>query len=605
MYQPDLPKAERRLHAFNLDRSQLRDLLGQAALRDLLDEQAIADAVARARWMTDDLRPASADQLHTWLLRVGELHRDDPLWADTQVSGWLRILRGTGRALEVQVGSAPVWIPTEYAPDFAAAVGTPEGKATPEIAAAQSKLTLRYARSHGPFTASELAQVYGWSVGQAERLLAGLESEGFVDHGEYLPHGSGVEWCDRELLRQIHRRSLAKARHEVEPRTAEEYASFLARWQGIGGQQSGSEALLTSLQPLLGLYLPAKLWEEYILPARVADYKPVFLDQLVGGGLLQWLAWGDGDAMRLALFNPGEAQPCNSAAVQALSPTQERIMATLRERGALFLPQLWSASGLGPNETLTELFTLIALGQVTNDTLGPIRLLLSHGPNPKRGWNVNQSMLSRMGRWGLVTDHEATDPEPLLQRLFLRHGILTREVINREGLVWSEIGAILERWEMIGKAKRGYFVTGLSGMQYADGRAVDNLRLGVETGLPEYLVLACQDPANPWGQQLPWPETSTVRLVAPSLVVLQRGNPILAVMGDKKLKLVAFGKLSAEQLHAALGELVAFLIRTPAGKRKLTVIEYNGQPVRETEAGPVLENLEFKPDYTSLTRWGR
>ncbi len=603
MYQPDLPKAERRLQAFNIDRSQLRDLLGKAALRELLDEQAIAESLARARWMTDELRPTSADQLHTWLLRVGELRRADLLWNDPQVTAWLRILQNSGRAVEIRVGQQPVWIPAEYSSEFGLAMGGTGGET--DALEARRKVALRYARSHGPFTTSEIATAYGWRLDGAERLLLSLESQGFLDHGEYLPQGTGMEWCDRELLRQIHRRSLAKARHEVEPRSVEDYASFLARWQGIGGQQSGSEALLAALEPLMGLYLPAKLWEETILPARVADYKPVLLDQLVGGGLLQWLAWGDGDAIRLALFHPGEAQPLNPAAAHVLSPAQERILDTLRARGALFLPQLWTASGLGPNETLTELFALIALGQVTNDTLGPIRLLLSHGPNPKRGWNVNPSVLSRMGRWGVVSDTQITDPEPLLQRLFQRHGILTREVISREGLSWSELSPVLERWEMIGKSKRGYFVTGLSGMQYADGRAVDNLRLGVETGLPEYLVLACQDPANPWGHQLPWPETSAVRLVAPSLVVLRRGRPILAVMGDKKLKLVALGDLSPEQMQACLGELVAFLAKTPAGKRKLTMIEYNGQPIRATEAGAFLEELGFKPDYTALTRWGR
>ncbi len=605
IYQPDLPKAERRLHAMNLDRSQLRDLLGQAALRDLLDEQAIADTVARTRWLTEEMRPTSADQLHTWLLRVGELRRNDPLWTDPQVESWLGILRDSDRAAEILVGQEPVWIPTEYAGEYLPAIGVSDELVDPAVAAARQKLALRYARSHGPFTAAELAGAYGWSLDIAERRLARLEVEGFLDHGEYLPGGSGVEWCDRELLRQIHRRSLAKARREVEPRSAEDYACFLSRWQGVGGQQSGSEALLAVLQPLLGLYLPAKLWEEYILPARLADYKPTLLDQLVGGGLLQWLAWGEGDSMRLALFEPGEAQPFSPATVQTLSPAQERILVTLRERGALFLPQLWSTSGLGANEALTELFALVTLGLVTNDTLGPIRLLLGHGPNPKRGWNVSPTMLSRMGRWGAVEAAESNEPEPVLRRLFLRHGLLTREVISREELAWSEISGHLERWEMIGKAKRGYFVTGLSGMQYADGRAVDNLRLGVEAGLPEYLVLACHDPANPWGHQLPWPETTGVRLIAPSLVVLRRGRPLLAVMGEKKLKLVTFGESPVEQLQVVLGELIGFLAKSPAGKRKLTVIEYNDQPIRETQAARMLEDLGFKPDYMSLTRWGR
>ena len=97
-------------------------------------------------------------------------------------------------------------------------------------------LVARYARTHGPFQAHDVAARLGLGVAVVGAALARLTATGRMLQGEFRPGGVGLEWCDAEVLRTIRRRSLAALRREVEPVPAEALARFIPSWQGVGAR---------------------------------------------------------------------------------------------------------------------------------------------------------------------------------------------------------------------------------------------------------------------------------------------------------------------------------------------------------------------------------
>lgn len=505
----------------------------------------------------------------------------------------------------------------------------------------------RFARTHGPFRPNDLVRRYGFTEEKVRGSLARLEAAGLVQAGEFLPGGIGTEWCDVSLLQQMHRRSLAKARRETAPRPAEDYCAFLARWHGIGSPGSGLEGLTRALERLEGLFLPAALWEGGILPVRVRDYQQVLLDQLISSGLYAWLGEGAGDGLRVALYPagdgsgpavgglPGSRRVSDSRAgdgraggnqagggqagdgragggllvdEDGLAGARDQIARALLEKGALSLPQLWQHTGLSANTVLAALEEMIGQGRVTNDTFGPVRYLLSRGSKGRRtARGIGPAVLAQMGRWSAVdiTTDKSVPPDLLCQALLNRYGIVTKDVVAREGLPWSLVSHTFGEWEIVGKVRRGYFVEGLAGIQYAKAEAVEGLRLPRDVGLPEFWGLAAQDPANPWGNILPWPDAEK-KPTAPAVAVFQAGMPVLAAEG-KKVRIYSLAppaRLPDEKLAKAFKELIRILGFYRRGERRIEIVEWDGKPVAETAAGEILGDLGFERGYRAMVRWG-
>src|SRR5439155_3966512 len=110
------------------------------------------------------------------------------------------------------------------------------------------------------------------------------------------------------------------------------------------------------------------------------------------------------------------------------------------------------------------------------------------------------------GRWALIPWGEP-DPEAAAffqARLLLeRYGIATRELalMSATPTPWRILYEILSRMELAGEVRRGYFVEGLSGAQFALPEAAKLLH---EIALPSssqapVLLLHSLDPANLYG----------------------------------------------------------------------------------------------------------
>ena len=635
MYVPDLPKGERRFQALGLNRAMLRQIMGSQEMRELLDPAIVAAVSLEARGLSRNKRPRDCDEMHAWLLKHGELIADGRSQCqDSHCAPFLEQLLASGRALRISLALPSGMVPVYIAAEDALLYQKVFGAESSEDANAQQcqvcdgdalrNFIRRYARSHGPFTVTELLQTYGFDEMQiTSETLPALEKDMVLQRGEFTQGVSELEWCDSDLLRQIHRRSLAQARREIQPRTPAQYAGFLGRWHGIGGSEAGVEALAEHLRRLAGVWLPPSLWGGGVLPLRVKDYGPAMLESLIGSGRFQWIGRGFGQWLQVTfvaadnpvLLHPNESanETANESAVEDTAAVQQQTKArdpqavqavkeALRERGALFLPQIVQLSKMGLSQVLDALETLVGLGQVTNDTFAAALLLA--GRRPEQKTVLTHQILAKMGRWSLTDCFETPAPESIAQQLLERYGLVVKAATAREGISWTEIAPLMELWEASGKIRRGYFVEGLGGMQYARSAVIENLRRDPGAGLPEYYALHWKDPANPYSwmagagsnvkDQLPF---------QPELIVLRQGVPVLGAGGGRQWRLASMMPLTDADLRLAIGALVKLAERLKSSDRRVTIESYDGSPSWQGEIGKALENEGFERDYHGMVKW--
>ena len=569
MYEGDAPLAERRAQALSLDRELLAELLGADELRELIDADALTQLELELQRLVDVRRARNIDAVADLLRDVGDLRTDEITAradADAAVVGeWLAQLQQQRRIYQVRVAGETRWAAAEDAARFRDAVGVPPAAGLPDAFLAPVDrplvdLVARYARTHGPFLVDQAAQRLGLPVDAVTLALKELDREGRVVTGEFRPGGSHREWCDAEVLRRLRRRSLATLRKEVEPVEPEALARFLPAWHGIGASLRTIDRTLEVVEQLQGAPFPASLLDTEILAGRVADYEPALLDGLLASGEVVWIGrgpLGSGDG-RMSLYLRDQApllapRPATGPDQQAdWTQAHAAILEHLRGRGASFWPGIYAAAGGGdPGAAVEVLWDLVWAGLVTNDSLAALRALTGGGtgrrrPNRRRpGRAVSLAGPPRgAGRWSLTDELLEPEQPPtaraaaLAAQLLDRHGIVTRDAVAGDDLPggFSGVYPVLKAMEDSGRCRRGYFVEGLGGAQFALPGAVERLRqvrdAAADRASEEVVVLAATDPANPYGAALPWPEAearSRPRRVAGARVVLVDGHLVLFV----------------------------------------------------------------------------
>jgi ATP-dependent helicase Lhr and Lhr-like helicase len=676
MYEGDTPTAERRAAALSLDRDLLRELLGSEELRELIDPNALArvhDDLQRRSSLT---RATGRDELHDTLRQLGDL---------TMAEVRERVLDGIDseellsqlcrerRAIALRLGGEQRYVAADDAGLYRDALGAVPPGGLPEafladVDDALAQLVARYARTRGPFMSETLRARYGIDAGA---VLRESELAGRLARGEIAPAGSGPEWCDVDVLRRLRRASLAALRREIEPAAQAALASFLPAWQGIDrhrGPGAGVERLREVLVPLQGLALPAETWERDVLPRRTGAYSPAWLDALCSSGELVWIGAGPLERSgRVALYFREDAPllgPPSGVGRGSSSPDgpeHELLRARLHDAGPCFFADLLAELDLPPQALREALFDLVWAGIATNDSWAPLReprLALaasrpSGRPAPGRARfgarRARAGSVHPPGRWSLAAPVFRDAPDPtehrraLAELLLERYGIVTREQVLAER-VEGGFAALYETFcnlETLGVCRRGYFVQGLGGAQFALPGAVERLRSerpapspasagprdapagspsdrgsGALAGgrasdgpPPATLVLAASDPAQPYGAALPWPgpqreegQRSRRRpaRVPGAYVVLVTGVPVLYVeRGGRGLIVLSPAAVADERAHTALRALAQAVRDGRIGRLALERID--GEPAVGSEWETLLAEFGFRSGPRRLT----
>ncbi|MEY2767091.1 MAG: hypothetical protein RI912_754, partial [Actinomycetota bacterium] len=639
MYEGDAPLAERRAAALSLDRDLLNSLLGAEELRELLDPEVLASVELELQCVTDGRRARSADELHDVLRRVGHLSRGEiAVRAEGDASPWVEELVHDRRAFLTRVRDEEVVVAAEDAALYRDALGCglPLGLPaafTDPRPAPLGHLVARFARTHGPFLTAQAADRFGTTRERIAGVLAGLESDGRVVRGEFRPGGTEREWCDVDVLRQLRRRSLAALRREVEPVEQAALARFLPAWHAITAPQRGTDALVGAVNVLQGAALVASSLETDVLPLRVRGYRQSDLDALCATGEVVWVgagALGSSDG-RIRLFFADQLALL-APAIEFPEPPQgdvhDALRMSLQQRGALFFSQLRAAAPQATDaEVLAALWDLVWAGEVTNDTLAPLRAMLSGGgragttsrtagrtgrPRPGRLTRIGPP--TGAGRWSLVAPLLLPAPRPtesshaLALQMLERHGVVTREAVLAEGPVggFAAVYGVLKTMEERGQVRRGYFINGLGAAQFALPGAVDRLRDardGVDAELhpesvPAPVVLAATDPAQPHGATVPWPLTTGRPTRSAGAVVVLADGEVLAWFDPRAHHLVTFPHTRE---RASWVDALVSLVKD-GRRRSLEVRKIDGEsPSNDDPVTDILRRGGFVDGYRGLT----
>jgi ATP-dependent Lhr-like helicase len=658
MYEGDAPTAERRAAALSLDRDLLGELLGSEELRELIDPGALARVCEELQRRSPLTRATGRDELHDALRQLGDLTSAEIRERVLEGIDSEELLAGLcreRRAIALRLGGEQRYVAAADAGLYRDALGAVPPGGLPEaflasVDDALAQLVARYARTHGPFTSERLRARYGID---ASAVLRELERSGKLARGEIAPGGSGVEWADVEVVRRLRRASLAALRKEIEPAAQSALASFLPAWHGIDRHPSagaGIDRLREVLVPLQGLALPAETWERDVLPRRVGAYSPAWLDSLCSSGELVWVGAGPlARSGRVALYFREDApllgRPPLPAGIAAPDAPEHGLLRARLRAGPCFFTDLLAELDLPAEAIRAALFDLVWAGEATNDSWAPLRRPISDRsrglalaraqPDPRAGSGragprtgpttplpgrfgarhrrsraSGRGSTHPPGRWSLTEPLfrlGADGPSPaerrraLAELLLERHGILTREQVLAERIEGGFAGLYetLCNLETLGVCRRGYFVEGLGGAQFALPGAVERLR----SERADPLVLAATDPAQPHGAALPWP--SVAREGSPrgggrsgrrparvpgAHVVLVAGAPVLYVERGGRGLIVLAPAPGVSAAAAAAGAGVAVDERVRAGLSAL------GDAVRAGRIGRLaLERIDGEP----------
>ena len=597
---------------------------------DAANSDELADALAWLGFLTD----AEAASVVGWAELLEGLARERRaarLWVPPHST--LSPDAGEGGAGEGSVGTADgiaragrgegaaVWIAAERVPQFRALWA--EARPEPDVAApadhertwSADEALVEILRGRleglGPVTEAALAAPLGGDVATA---LATLEAEGFALRGRFTPDAAEDEWCERRLLARIHRYTVKRLRAEIEPVAARDLLRFLLSWQRVAAEDrmEGPDAAGSVLAQLEGFEAPATAWETEILPARVADYDPAWLDDLCLSGRIAWARLSP----RNGRANGGERgpSPVRSTPIALLarrhaqlwgslgpapdgpapSPRAQAVLDCISRHGASFFDELVEGAGLLRTQVEEALAELVALGLVTSDSFGGLRALLvpSEQRRPFAGGRRRRRIVAHgmedAGRWALARRPALPQSAPqkageaaehVARTLLRRYGVVFWRLLEREAgwlPPWRDLLRVFRRLEARGDIRGGRFVAGFSGEQFALPEAIGMLREARRKPADgAWLSLSGADPLNLVGIITPGPKLAAL---VGNRVLYRDGIPIALFAGGEVRFLETLEPGTQWQARKALLRGATPVPRTEAVD---AVVDLNTRPVEK------------------------
>jgi ATP-dependent Lhr-like helicase len=563
---------ERRARATSLSRN-LADEPGK------IDPAAIA-AIRKEIW--PDLRDENElhDLLHSLIaLPLHVVDREEARYWPV----FYERLTQKARARTLDLDGIPCWVATERLPHIAALCPTSQNgvilrleqsrripSESPQISEeketnqvtkelAIQKLVQSWLQILGPTTANALAKMLNLDPAAIFQAFLAMEVQGLLLRGvfEYSPPEGNtdheVEWCERRILQRIHRRTVATLRKQIEPVTPRVYMRWLLQWQHLAPQTmlSGEEGVLDALRQLEGFEAPAIEWERTLLPARVANYDPRWLDGLCLSGAVGWgrisphPAWFSGDQSGDGTARPRRVIPTNAAPITfylretaawlphalaqqrveeerlaaALSPHALLLRTLLQQRGACFANDIQRIANLTRQQTQHALWELATAGLAAADGFDQLRACMDLRRRSTTTERPGKRLpRSSAGRWSLLSEELHAAPtaieqarrtdaalESFARQLLARYGVLFRDLLTRESNApkWRDLLNILRRLEARGEIRGGRFLSGFGGEQYALPEAVESLRAARTRDCHAIISVAAADPMNLAGIVIP------------------------------------------------------------------------------------------------------
>jgi ATP-dependent Lhr-like helicase len=611
------------------NRQLLEQLIAPERQAHLLDPRAILRVERRLRNLGRP--PQSTAEMSEWLRRLGDLATDE---VDDTMAGFLREMDARGVVTRLELPGSmqgPRWLLKEDEPLFKRAFSL-EPCEPAEAQSAGEAILDRFLRSHALVGLGDLLGRYPFERDWAGRKLNEWAASGRIVAVSPEPQDEGPRWSLPDNLDQVQRGSLSLLRSEVVTCQPEQFADFLLRWQYLhpSARRTSPQGLYEVLDRLEGVSLPPELWQDVFLPARVLGFEPRWVDDSVSEGEWLWVCRGEED-MRSGSLGfwhrsslAATRTPPEAASLQVDAET-EQVWNSLKSHGASFLTDVATDTGLAPSAARAGLWKLARLGLITNDLFAVLRngkeKMVPVAADPRhfaaRPYSSRRRSAPRRpeGRWSVIR-WGSPDPEAhLIQKaalLLKRFGIAARELAQMDSAFpsWRLLYEVLSRMEWTGEVRRGYFVAGLSGAQFASPEAMTMLQ---QVDLPctvasRATLLHSLDPANLYGAGAPFgvallggASRAFPRRIG-NWLVQKAGRPIMLIEQHGKRLTILPGLRSAE-----VGEAISCLpaiLRSNEGhsrRHKLTVEEWNDEPIMKSAGQELLQQAGFVRDYQAMT----
>jgi ATP-dependent helicase Lhr and Lhr-like helicase len=653
MYADDAPHAEQRAALLSLDRALLDELLGtEGADTETL---VVLDAMlARRRGTAPGARARTADELAILLDRAGDLSVDELRERTAEEAEGRRgdplaelIEHGRMAVVDVPTAAGPTesrYVLAETAARYTAAFG--ERSAT--RGAARREILVRFISLAGAVSVDDVVRRYDFDRDWVRERFDDWTRTGRLVRGKF--GGTADRWCSRRLLERARRRELAHARKQIQAVDLERFSRFMLRWQHVApaARIRDDDATARAARQLYGLSRPAELWERELLPARVERYDETAVSRLLAAGELVWVGsvapTASDDAPILANIRMLRRGTGRAWLPESHPPIGEAAAATLdalTKLGAVFFDELLAETSFSSRKLRDALRELVGAGLVTNDTIEAMRGVVRwrpfvsprerSQPDPTR-WlpadfsrSANRRVVQRKpnlrrmprwkrpdspggesdawpGRWSLISSprvlgaagDEATLAESIARQWLDRYGVVAREMWRRERpfVPWRAIYRELKRLEFRGDVRRGYFVRGLSGAQFALPEAVEALR--ADDGGDEPAVVTAADPANVFPLPLSGDPArdSFVRPRSSSALLVLLGGRVVMIAERRGARVVVRPETDETTVTRAAEALARHLVVRI--RRDVVLETIDGRPAAASAHAPAFATAGFR-----------
>lgn len=503
--------------------------------------------------------PENSIELHSLLMIEGDviaLELDIPI-------EWLEELALRGSAKYIEPG---LWIAAEQEQEYRDAL-------VEEIPEAKMGIVKRLLRYRGAKSYEQIAERYLWTDEVALQVLGLLlEQEKVVEDEEVYYHAEIYDRARHETIRN--------RRRQITTLPAARYAALLTNTIQITA--SPLEQLRHTLFALIDQQVAVDNLEQVILPSRVKNYRMELMDAVLSDGSIFWQL---NTHLELCFHRTEDIDwdADMTDILNSLEGNEKIIYGALLKMGASFMQRL---NGLVEGSPYDTLLGLAIKGLISADSF----LLLKQCTqldklkisNVRTRINARAKLLST-GRFEVIRPLKILTMDELLHRNFDRVPILCRETIK--GVAWGTALETLRIWEYTGQVRRGYFIEGLSGIQFIREKDYETIIMKLANPREQIIWINAIDPLQPWGKALQHLPDRKFQNIAGTTVALRAGVPV-AVMERLGKKLRVFeGAYLDEALTVFQEEFNKR--RILSGQNRIVMKEY---PI---EAVPLLEKTGF------------
>lgn len=633
----------------------LSEILEQETIPAVLTAKLIRQAERRWQHLTPEYKAVSAEDLIAIIEKLGpisqqalaERSKGDP-------TEWLAELQSAGRIIKTkpvsQDTAKTLWRASEVRSASLDAAET----------SASLKQIQRYLSSRGPVRLARIQKDLNLKRNEIKRALQQLHRKKQIVRGKLIRGAKEEHWCDRQNFMQLYRMAIAVRREVQAPADRHLFRRFLIQWHRIARP---GQALIDLIGRYRGLRFPVRFFEHNILRTRYGPFKRTIFEEKIaefedliaqGQVIVQTAKNKDGGRRTIEFYLRGEGnlfvdpQTLLQKAPD-LGTAAKTVFDFLDQNGASYMRDIEQGTNF-PRIRLQRALQQLAdqrlvscenysafLRVVQSPHHQAIKDAASMQPSARAGSQKqrhppSRSALRKMvaqraqikdGRWFLTTSfasmgkslNEAQRATRQARLLLQRYGILVKEWYRREQglLAWYKIFQALKRLEWQGEIRRGYFVEGLSGVQFALPEAVDLLEKLFHDATPGSFdpeMLSTIDPALPFGGAADWNlvdlKGRPLKIVrSPSnYLVFDRCKPV--VYGENSFDRILFLKQLRSDQYEKVAKLLRNLLKLPQRlrpKNRIQISQINNQPAARTQFAAYFLKNGYEQDGDTLVLW--